>query len=150
MDISGAVSSVELALANQLLLAGNDPEVEAVAKLLTSALTPAIREAAMNLSQQAAAEVAAQLADHDVSVVLQDGDPIIQIRQPEVEPIPVDGNEARITVRLPDALKDVIETHAGTSGESLNTWVIKTLSSKATKTKGSSASSARVRTRIET
>ncbi|NND01413.1 MAG: toxin-antitoxin system HicB family antitoxin, partial [Acidimicrobiia bacterium] len=38
---------------------------------------------------------------------------------------------ARITLRLPDSLKDDLESAAGDSGDSVNAYVIKALSSRA-------------------
>ena len=66
MDIEAAVASVEASLTNQLVLAGNDPEIAALASAVIAALQPAIRQAAMELGQQAATEVSSQLPDHEV------------------------------------------------------------------------------------
>lgn len=148
MDIEAAVASVEASLTNQLVLAGNDPEIAALASAVIAALQPAIRQAAMELGQQAATEVSSQLPDHEVSVVIQDGDPTIQIRQPEGVSFSAGDYEARLTLRLPDTLKEIIESQAGESGDSVNAWVVKNLSSKAYRK--TSSGSGRMRTRIET
>ena len=148
MDIEAADASVEAALTNQLVLAGNDSEVAALASAVIAALEPAIRQVAMELGRQAAMEVSSQLPDHEVTVVLQDGDPMLHIRQPEGETFAAGDYEARLTLRLPDALKEIIENQAGESGDSVNAWVVKNLSSKASRR--TSTSSGRTKTRIET
>ena len=63
----------------QVLVAGGQPEVEAAAAALIEVLGPALREVALDLAGQAAAEVAAQLPDHEVNVVLADGDPTLKV-----------------------------------------------------------------------
>ncbi len=41
---------------------------------------------------------------------------------------PVEGEfGARITLRLPDSIKDIVERAASDSGDSVNAWVVKTL-----------------------
>ena len=100
----------------QVLVAGGDPEVEAAARALLTALDPAIRQLAYDLAEQAAAEVTAQLPSHEVDVVLTDGEPTLRVR-------PVEGGEAasagesldaRITLRLPPTLKELVESAAET------------------------------------
>ncbi|MGH8875701.1 MAG: toxin-antitoxin system HicB family antitoxin, partial [Acidimicrobiia bacterium] len=39
--------------------------------------------------------------------------------------------EARLTLRLPTSLKELVEEAAGRGGDSINSWVVKTLMSKA-------------------
>lgn len=148
MDIEAAVASIEASLVSQLVLAGNDSETAAMAEAVIGALRPALRQTAMDLAEQAATEVGAQLPDHDVSVVLSEGDPSIQIRQPEGVNFSSSGGEARLTLRLPDALKEIIEVNATDSGDSVNAWVVKNLSSKASRK--ASQGSGRIKTRIET
>jgi len=147
MDVDAAVSSVEAALANQLVLAGNDPDVAVVARALIAALGPAIRQATMELGQQAAIEVGSQLPNHEVAVVMTDGDPTMLVRQPEGETFSAADYEARLTLRLPEALKKIIEVSAADSGDSVNSWVVKNLSSQGAR---ATAKSGRIRTRIET
>ena len=51
----------------------------------------------------------------------------------DAEPVTVDTEdlEARITLRLSETLKAVLEDAAGEAGDSVNTYVVKTLTSKA-------------------
>lgn len=148
MDVDAAVVSIEAALSNQLTLAGNDPEVVAVSEALIAALGPALRQAAMDLGQQAAIEVGSQLPNHEVSVVIYDGDPTLSVSSPEQETFSATDYEARLTLRLPEALKKIIETNAADSGDSVNTWVVKNLSSSGSRP--TSSKSGRIQKRIET
>ncbi len=111
--------------------------MEAAAGQLLAALGPALRQAAMELAQQAAAEVGAQLGDREVEVVLSDGEPVLRVvdRNGTAAPGPDEEDfDARITLRLPPSLKGLVEDAAGRSGDSVNTWVVKTLTSKAGRT----------------
>ncbi len=87
----------------------------------------------MQLARQAADEVGAQLPDHEVEVVLDGDDPALRVSRtdaeaPEVDPSDLD---ARITLRLPSNLKQIIEEAADLGGDSVNAYVVKTLSGSA-------------------
>jgi uncharacterized protein (DUF2252 family) len=131
MDISAIVEAVESELSGQLDLAGDDPAVVRAGETMIRALRPAMERAALQLAEQAAEEVDAQLPRKMVTVRLQEGTPILTVEE-SGEPITIDTDsvEARITVRLPDNLKEVLEEVASESGDSVNTYVVKTLSSK--------------------
>ncbi len=131
MDTSTAMTKIEAAIEQQVLVAGGDSQVEAAARVMVAALEPAIRQLAMDLAEQAAVEVAAQLAGYEIDVVLADGDPMLRVR-PVVEEVVSFGDsmDARITLRLPPNLKEIIEVAADEKGESLNTWLVKTISTR--------------------
>lgn len=131
MDISAIVEEIESALSGQLGLTGDDPAVVRAGEAMVIALQPAIERAALRLAEQAAEEVDAQLPGKSVSVRLQEGTPILTVED-SGEPITIDTDEleARITVRLPDRLKALLEEVASESGDSVNAYVVKTLSSK--------------------
>ncbi len=132
MDTQTALARFEAAVATQVAASGGDPTLEAAAQALLGALGPAARQLALELAEQAATEVAAQLPDHEVDVVLRDGEPALAVREPQAAPAAHDEDyEARITLRLPPSLKTVVEESAGTTGDSVNTWVVKALSSMA-------------------
>ena len=132
MDTSTSLTRIQAALEQQILVAGDDPEVETAARALLGALEPAVRQAAMDLAEQAAAEVGAQLAGHEVDVVLSGGDPTLRVRAVNEEVTLGESMDARITLRLPPRLKELIETSAEERGESLNTWLVKTISARTT------------------
>ncbi len=133
MDTVGALNRFEAAITNHLMLAG-DPAVESAGQALLQALAPAARQLAMDLAEQASTELAAQLPDHDVEVVIRGGEPVLAVRRrEEAETADVSGEdyEARITLRLPPSLKSLVEEAAGSAGDSVNAWMVKTLSGTA-------------------
>ncbi len=131
MDISEIVEEVEKALSGQLGLAGDDEAVSRAGAAMMAALEPALERAALRLAEQAAEEVDAQLPDKTVSVVLQEGTPILSVED-SGDPITIDTDEleARITLRLSDKLKGILEEVASESGDSVNAYVVKTLAQK--------------------
>jgi hypothetical protein len=82
----------------------------------------------MALAEQAAAEVGAQLPDRRVEVVLSEGQPGLVVRDSD-ESIAVNTEDlaARMTVRLPEDLKDDLESAAQDMGDSVNTFVVRAL-----------------------
>lgn len=139
MDIDTVIGQVNAMIYGQLRMAGDDPAVEAAGEAILTVVEPALRQAAMALAEQAAAEVGAQIPDRTVDVVLSDGQPNLIVRDTG-EPITVNTDEldARMTVRLPDDLKDEIETAASDLGDSVNTFVVRALSATARQGKRSS------------
>lgn len=133
MQTQPVLNGVRAALASQASLASGDPAVEAAAAALIDALGPALQIATLELAQQAAAEVAAQLTDHSVEVVVTDGDPALRVvdgERPAAETSTEDFG-ARITLRLPPSLKTLIENSATDDGDSVNAWVVDALSKRA-------------------
>ena len=132
MDTTGLITHLESAVAAQVVLAGNDPTVESAARAILTVLEPALRNAALDLAQQAATEVEAQLGDRLVEVVIADGEPSLRLGRTEDEPaVAGEGYEARLTLRLPTRIKELVEEAAGSTGDSVNGWVVKALSSTA-------------------
>ena len=133
MQVQPIINSVHAALVAQGSLAGGDAAVDEALDHLVTALTPAIRQAAMDLAEQAACEVRAQLPDRTVDLVLADGDPSLRIAEAVVssDPGPAEELDARITLRIPPSLKVLIEEAAETTGASVNSWVLDTLSRRA-------------------
>jgi hypothetical protein len=128
MDTAGAIARMEAALGHSLALAGNDPAIETAARALRASLAPGLRQLALELAEQAAAEVGAQLAENDVDVVLHQGEPILVLRQREQPARDTEGDSsARLTLRLPPSLKDQTEESARKAGVSLNAWVVDAL-----------------------
>jgi hypothetical protein len=135
MHLAPVMTALEAAVSTQLAVAGADPTMEAAAGQLLAALEPALRQVGMELAQQAAEEVGAQLGDRTVEVVIVDGEPQLRVTQSN----DVDSNaleedfDARITLRLPPSLKGLVESAADETGDSVNTWVVKTLTRGARK-----------------
>ena len=133
MHLDPVINSLRAAI-NANVSISDDPDLELAAERLAETLEPALRQAAVDLAQQAASEIGAQLADQSVDVVLSGRD--LELRVVDAAPTaePVDEEEdfdARITLRLPPTLKATIERFANTDGESVNTWVVETLSRNA-------------------
>ena len=66
-------------------------------------------------------------------MVLDGDDPSLRVTRTEAEAQDVDPSDldARITLRLPTNLKQIIEEAADLGGDSVNTYVVKTLSGSA-------------------
>jgi hypothetical protein len=127
VDSEAALTRFEAAVTNQVALSGGDPAVEAAARALREALRPAARQLALELIEQAAAEVDAQLPYRGVEVVLRGGEPSLEVRSGEEGESRPAGEEyeARITLRLPASLKTAIEQAARTVGESDNYYLVR-------------------------
>jgi hypothetical protein len=132
MDTSIAMTRLEAAIERHVLVAGGDSEMEAMAGTLLATLEPAMHQIALDLAEQAAAEVSAQLASHDIDVVLSEGEPVLRVRSAgEGAEASTESLDARITLRLPPTLKERVEGAADDVGESVNSWLVKTLAAQA-------------------
>jgi uncharacterized protein (DUF1778 family) len=141
MDIDSVVAEFKTMLYAQLRLAGDDPSVEAAGEAILAALEPALKQAASALAEQAAAEAGSQMPDHSVDVVLVSGQPTLVVRPTgDVITVNTDDLGARITVRLPEELKDELEIAAADMGDSVNTFVVRALAGKAKRSTTSSRS----------
>jgi hypothetical protein len=134
MDITPYVESLRrdlLAAAE----AGGDETRQAAERLLL-ALDPAARLALMEAVSQAAAEITAELPAGGVDVRLhgRELDFLVHTPGPAAPPAPPpppapeefeEGGLARVTLRLPEAVKARAEEKAAKAGDSLNTWLVK-------------------------
>jgi predicted HicB family RNase H-like nuclease len=139
MDVTSITARLETVLGHQVRLAGDDPAVEDAAAALLAALGPALRQAAYELAEQAAIEVGAQVPGYSVDVVLRDGEPALAVRAADATSsaaFTTDDLEARLTLRLPASLKGLIEESASESGDSVNSFVVKTLAGRAGQRRG--------------
>ncbi len=94
-------------------------------------LLDALSEAALELNDKLpSGHVEVRLAGQDPELVFV-GD------EPEAVSSVDDGHTARITLRLPDALKTTIEAAAAQEGVSVNTWIVRALSRSSTATQAS-------------
>lgn len=139
MQLSHAITGLEDAVETQLGLAG--PEAAAIGSQFMAALKPAIRQTLMDIVTMASAEVSSQLPGYRVEVRIIDGDPelVVSADSPPPPPPPppgVEDDEARITLRLPSYLKDLIAEAANTSGDSVNAYVVDALKSRTHTRKG--------------
>lgn len=133
MHLEPVITSLRAAI-NANVSISDDPDLDVAAERLAVALEPALRQAAVDLAQQAASEIGAQLVDQTVDVVLCGRDLELRVVDSTPNAEPTDDDEefdARITLRLPPTLKSTIERFATTDGESVNTWVVEALSRNA-------------------
>jgi hypothetical protein len=134
MNTEAIAAKLEDHLVSQARLAGDAPGIEQAVEVMVDSLGPAIRQAVLELAEQAAAEVAAQLTSGRIEVVLSDGEPTLVLRSDVAEAsFNSDELEARMTVRLPTNLKAALEEAADDAGDSMNSYVIKTLAGGATR-----------------
>ena len=132
MQLSQAIAGLEAAVDTQLSVAG--PEASELGAQLMAALQPAIERTLTDVLCMAAAEISSQLPGHTVDVKLVEGQPELVVTSDAPLPPPPlseDDTEARITVRLPAYLKDLIAEAASTSGDSVNSFVIDALRNQA-------------------
>jgi len=117
-----------------------DESTKAVADALASAAEPAVRLAVLEAVSAAADEITEALLDTPgspaVAVRLDHDELRIEVRLGEpAAPAPAPAaveegdNDARISLRLPEALKGQIETAARTEGVSVNSWLVRAANS---------------------
>src|SRR3954449_982578 len=122
---------VEALLRDLQAIAGSaDPSVGEAAQRLSGALEPAIRLRLMELLGEAALEVNGQLQSGHVEVRLAGGDPELVYVEEQGSPMPSAAEDlsARVTLRLPEGLKAIIDAAAQAEGVSANTWLLQQIS----------------------
>ncbi len=143
MQLSHAIASLEASVETQLRVAG--PEAAEAGAQLMAALQPAIRQTLIDVVTMAATEVSSQLDRHIVDVRLVEGDPELVVSEEDRSASTAethrdeDDTDARITLRLPEYLKQIITEAANVSGDSVNAYVVHALkdSSKSRKSRAS-------------
>jgi hypothetical protein len=111
---------------------GSD-EVARAASLLGDAIEPALRLVLLDLLAEAAAELSDQLPGATVDLRLRGREPeLVATVQapiaPPPEPVGDDGT-ARLTLRLPEALKTRAEAAATVESLSVNSWLVRAVHS---------------------
>jgi len=101
-----------------------------VAERLAHAIEPALRLRLLDVLSEAALELNAQLRSGRIDVRLagRDVEMIYSEGAPEESPAVDDDQAARITLRLPESLKQRAEAAAAGEGISLNTWLVRATS----------------------
>ena len=129
MDITGLIGALRQDLARAAEVGGED--VKSAAERLVLALDPALRLTLMDALSQAATEIGDALPGVAISVRLQGREPVFVVEgapaaPPAADPFEADDGEAlaRITLRIPKALKGRAEALAAGRGQSLNTWLV--------------------------
>ena len=108
---------------------------------------PALRLRLQDLLSEAAVSLNGQLVSGHVEVRLAGRDPeLVYVDDPvapEEPPAPGDDLSARITLRLPEALKGSLEAAAAREGVSANAWIVRALA-RALEPRGARRSSNRL------
>jgi hypothetical protein len=130
MQIEGHVQAVREDLAR--IAAVGDESTARAADLLAVALESSLARRLQEALGEAALELSAQLERGRVEVRVAGGEPeLVYVDDAAPEPEPADGGDAafdaRITLRLPEALKSRLEAAAAAGGVSVNTWLVQTL-----------------------
>ena len=131
MDVAAYVEALQQDLANVAGI-GDDAVAEAARRIAT-ALESSLRLRLMDALGEAAAELTNQLPDGHVEVRVAAGEPEL-VYVPDPGAPPPSGLEdltARITLRLPETLKTIVDAAAQESGVSANTWLLQQITRSA-------------------
>ena len=125
MEISPHVEAIR---ADLEALAAGDETTLAVAERLARALEPALQLRLLDALGQAALELSDQLPTGRVDVRLAGRDvQLLYVAEDSPAPAPPaeDAGTARLTLRMPDALKARVEQAAAREGLSTNAWLVR-------------------------
>jgi hypothetical protein len=136
MDLSDYVEALRGSLTTAAAAAGD--QARETARLLADTMEPAVRLVVIDALAAMAAEVTAALDGDLVDIRVRGRNPevvVVPAHHAEAEEPPPapddlddaddDGSVARISLRLPDALKTRAERAAATDGLSLNAWLVR-------------------------
>ena len=131
MELSEYIEALHSELASITRVAGD--EAARAADMVAQALDPSVRLTLLEVLSAAAAEITARLDGTVVEVRLTGGNPsfVVQATAPDVpadqgQPVSGEGDDAglaRMTLRLPQNLKEKVEAAATADGVSVNTWL---------------------------
>jgi plasmid stabilization system protein ParE len=115
----------------EIAAVGDDAAAQA-ARRLSQALRASVGMRLLDTLGDVALELSSQLPAGHVEVRLSGQDPqlvFVEEEQPApAAPAADDAASARITLRLPEALKGSVEAAAAREGVSVNTWIVRALS----------------------
>ena len=130
MQMAPHITAIQADLAAAASL-GDEATAEA-ARRVSEAVGTSLHLRLLDLLGEAALDVNAQLPSGHVEVRLAGREPeLVYVAEPDAsaEPQPAaDDQSARITLRLPEALKTAVEAAADREGVSTNTWIVRALS----------------------
>ncbi|GIF15900.1 hypothetical protein [Actinoplanes teichomyceticus] len=119
------------------------PEITRAAELLSHSLEPSARLALLEALSDATAEITTRLADATVEVRLRGREADLVVTRiaadepappaaPPPPPAPPEGGDlARLTLRMPEALKTHVERIAAAEGISVNSWLVRAVAAAA-------------------
>jgi hypothetical protein len=131
MDLTPYIESLRRDLATAAAPGG--PDISRAADLLAGSLEASARLNLLDALSQAADEITAQLAAASVDVRLRGRQADFVVTEAETGAAPPSpppaaepsGDLARITLRLPEGLKDSVERAAVAEGISVNAWLVR-------------------------
>lgn len=132
MDLTPYLESLRRDLTTAAAPGG--PEMARAAEALTASLEPAARLSLLEALSDAAAEITTRLTSASVEVRLRGRDAELVVTEhddlppaaPETAGLAPDtGDTARITLRLPESLKELVERAAAAEGISANAWLVR-------------------------
>ena len=129
MEMARFIEALEADLAT--VAAVGDEQTAAAAERVLHAIRGSAGLRLLDALGEAALELNAQLPSGHVEVRLAGQDPgLVYVDEVEAPPEPAadDGLTARITLRLPEALKASIDAAAAREGVSVNSWLVRALS----------------------
>ena len=109
---------------------GGQPSIDAAQPLLRS-VEPSLRVRLLDVLSDAAAELSGALPSGHIEVRLEGRDAVLAYVADVEEPAPRpadDGATARLTLRMPESLKERVESAAAREGISTNSWLVRTIS----------------------
>jgi HicB family len=127
MQIDGHITALREEL--QRIASLGDETTAHAAELLAMALESSLARHLQDVLAEAALELNSQLEDGHVEIRIAGRDPeLVLVREDGTAPEPVDeAFSARITLRLPESLKQRVESAAARDGASVNTWLVQAL-----------------------
>ena len=139
MDLTPYLDALRGELLNAAAPGG--PELGRAAELLSGPLEVSARLALLEVLSDATAEITAQLTAASVEVRLRGRDAeliVTEITEPVAEPpggpsapVNLDGDLARLTLRMPEPLKQRVEEIAAAEGVSVNAWLVRAIAEAA-------------------
>lgn len=141
MQIDGHIQALREDLVRVAAL--GDETTTRAADLLSVAIEASLGRRIQDVLAEAALELNSQLDEAHVEVRIAGRDPELVLVREVAEPeAPADVTlDARITLRLPEALKRRVEEAASRDGISLNTWIVRALVREAGSSRSSSGGS---------
>jgi HicB family len=145
MQIDGHIQALREDLVR--VAAVGDEATTRAADLLSVAIEASLQRRIQDVLTEAALELNAQLDGAHVEVRIAGRDPeLVLVREDGSVPDQVDeAFSARITLRLPESLKQRIESAAAREGASVNTWLVQAMQRAVESRRPNSMSSSRNR-----
>ena len=140
MQIDGYIQALREDLARVAAL--GDESAARAAELLSVAIESSLARRIQDVLAEAALELNSQLDEAHVEVRISGRDPeLVLVRHDGTTPEQADeAFSARITLRLPESLKQRVESAASREGASVNTWLVQALQRAVESRRGSGGS----------